>query len=68
MKKIWAARLGACVLGVMFLAFPATSQEAKEDAPKGPDARREGYRQFFKAPTTILDFWEAIDFELDVGK
>jgi len=68
MKKIWAARLGACVLGVIFLAFPASSQEAKEDAPKGPDARREGYRQFFKAPITILDFWEAIDFEVDVGK
>lgn len=68
MKKVCAEKLCVGLLWTMILALPALAQEGKEDAPKGPDPRREGYRQFFKAPQNIHDYWEAIAFEMDVGK
>jgi len=41
---------------------------AQDEAPKPPDNRRDGYRQFFKQPQNIFDYWEAITFEIEVGK
>jgi len=41
---------------------------AQDEAPKRPDNRKDGYRQFFKQPQNIFDHWEAITFEIEVGK
>lgn len=34
----------------------------------GPAFGQEEYRQFFKKPETVREFWKAIQFELEVGK
>ncbi len=34
----------------------------------GADKDEEDYRQFFKKPTNTAEYWNAIQFEIDVGK
>jgi hypothetical protein len=41
----------------------------KKDKDKNPPPKKgDDYREFFKPPVTIDEFWEAVTFELDVGK
>jgi CheY-like chemotaxis protein len=53
-------------------AKPAPDEplEIKKDKDKAPPPPKKGddYREFFKPPTTVDEFWEAVTFELDVGK
>lgn len=39
-----------------------------EAKPPAAPARDDGYRQFFRKPETVMDFWRAIHFELEVGR
>ncbi len=52
---------------------PSSAQD--KDKPKQPDApparpsgEEEDYRRFFKRPTTTDEYWNAIQFEVDVGQ
>ncbi|MFZ4611721.1 MAG: hypothetical protein ACOYNM_18045, partial [Gemmataceae bacterium] len=57
-------------LGMMIacISMEGLHVSAQDEAPKPPDNRRDGYRQFFKQPQNIFDYWEAITFEIEVGK
>jgi hypothetical protein len=66
-------------LGLFFLvtaAFLTPSLAQDKEKPKQPDAPpparpsgdEEDYRRFFKRPTTTDEYWNAIQFEIDVGK
>jgi hypothetical protein len=68
----WA--VGVALLAALLSRAPA--QEGK-DAPakdKQPPAKEpeapagDEYRQFFKKPQTAMEFWKAIQFELEVGR
>ncbi len=64
--------------GVLGLAACAATQaqdkapaaKAMADGPPAIDEVRPGeeYRQFFKKPTTVPQYWTAMSFELEVGK
>jgi CheY-like chemotaxis protein len=45
-------------------ALPLAGQEKKEPIRKAEDE----YRQFFKKPETAIEFWAAMNFEIEVGK
>jgi hypothetical protein len=50
---------------------PAREDKAKPKATPpagGADKDEEDYRQFFKKPTNTAEFWNALQFEIDVGK
>jgi hypothetical protein len=55
---------------------PAPAQVEKEGPkqpktaapPPGADAGEEDYRRYFKKPTNTAEYWNAIQFEIDVGK
>jgi CheY-like chemotaxis protein len=67
-------------IGAAFLAAlicSASAQEPKQPPPKGnpppappqePAPANDDYRQFFKKPQTALEFWKALQFELEVGR
>lgn len=64
-------------IGVAFL-FAVLPQAPGQDKPpadaKGKEPRAasavpgEDYREFFKKPETAIEFWEAMKFEIEVGK
>lgn len=63
--------------GLMFalLAQVPAQDKDKDKKDKDPPAREEPrpgsdepYRQFFKAPKTAPEYWEALKFEIEVGK
>jgi CheY-like chemotaxis protein len=64
------------VLGLGFVAFAAAPAQddkgppKKQPPPAGAAAPRsdEDYRQFFKKPQTAQEFWDALKFEIDVGR
>jgi CheY-like chemotaxis protein len=67
--------LGAALLAA--LVCRASAQEGKEAPAKGnpppapptePAPPADDYRQFFKKPQTALEYWKALQFELDVGR
>lgn len=45
---------------------PPPPAPAKDEEPAPPP--NDDYRQFFKKPETALDFWNALQFELEVGR
>jgi CheY-like chemotaxis protein len=59
---------------------PKEDEPAKEDAPKKEEkAKKKGkkeaaqkkddhYRQFFRQPETVADYWRAMQFEVEVGR
>ncbi len=54
---------------------PKDGQPPKEEAPKKAkkgakkEAKKdESYRQFFRQPESVADFWQALQFELNVGR
>ncbi len=52
------------------LAAPLGARQEKE-APKKeapPESPGLDYREFFKKPTNLPEFWKALQFELDVGR
>src|SRR5215831_3866971 len=54
-------------------APPQEEAPAKEKAKKGAKKDRtpkkdDSYRQFFRQPESVADFWRALDFELEVGR
>jgi CheY-like chemotaxis protein len=71
-------------LGVAFLAAllcqapaqdegqpPKDGQPPKEEAPKKAKKetkKDESYRQFFRQPESVADYWQALQFELNVGR
>jgi CheY-like chemotaxis protein len=67
-------RFGTGVAFLMILLSPMTAQEKQppmEKAPPGGDAAAkdlEDYRQFFKKPETVEEYWKAMQFEIDVGQ
>jgi hypothetical protein len=46
------------------IAFAALSAAVAQDKDKDSD----DYRRFFRKPETVLEFWNAVQFELDVGR
>ena len=43
--------------------------KAKKDAKKEEQQKRdENYRQFFRQPESVEDYWRAMTFELEVGR
>jgi CheY-like chemotaxis protein len=69
--------LGAAFLAALLLSR-APAQEgkdapAKDDRPPSAAAKEfelpsEDYRRFFKKPQTALEYWNALKFELEVGR
>jgi hypothetical protein len=61
---------------LVMTAFLTRSAAQDKEKPKQPDApppaRQSGdeddYRRFFKRPTTTDEYWNALQFEIDVGK
>jgi CheY-like chemotaxis protein len=52
---------------------PAPEKPAPEKPPDKPNAKKnegskEAYPEYFRKPETVPDYWEAIQFELEVGK
>src|SRR5437588_281845 len=58
---------------------PKEDEPAKEEAPKKEKAKKgakkeaqpkkdESYRQFFRQPESVADYWRALQFELEVGR
>jgi CheY-like chemotaxis protein len=51
---------------------PASAQVGKEEPKKGsepkPAETGPDYREFFKKPTNTNEFWNALQFEIDVGR
>jgi CheY-like chemotaxis protein len=45
---------------------PPPEKAAKGDAKKGP--AEEDYREFFKKPEKLSEYWDALQFELEVGR
>src|SRR5215471_11065760 len=43
-------------------------QAAPPAAAKNADKGEDDYRQLFKKPTNAAEYWNALQFELDVGK
>jgi CheY-like chemotaxis protein len=69
--------LAGLLLGVFLLQAPAQGNKppAKDGAPpargggkKDGAADERDYRQFFRTPTTPSEFWDAMQFEIDVGR
>ncbi|HZY84385.1 MAG TPA: hypothetical protein VFE78_06115, partial [Gemmataceae bacterium] len=68
-------RLGL-VLGLAFAAVTAAPAQNDKGPPQkqappannGPPRFDEDYRQFFKKPQTVPEFWSALEFEIDVGR
>jgi CheY-like chemotaxis protein len=69
-------RFGIALGFLVALLSPAPAQDKappdKPDKPDKPDAKKadteEKYPEYFRKPETVPDFWEAIQFELEVGK
>src|SRR5262245_22052678 len=70
-------RLHFCLALLMALALlTQTSAQDKDKQKKGPpppaagraDRDGEDYRQLFKRPTNAAEYWNALQFELEVGK
>lgn len=51
------------LVGSQALAQPQPKPKAKPPAPPPQD-----YRRFFKKPTNTMEFWEAMKFEMEVGR
>ncbi|MSR30653.1 MAG: hypothetical protein EXR99_04025 [Gemmataceae bacterium] len=67
--RLLALLISGFLVGNLLLEWPlAQSQEPPDGAAKERDPRKDGFRSFFKKPETLMDFWEAIAFEMDVGK
>src|SRR5689334_8267485 len=49
-------------------AAPKKAAPAAPDAPAAPASNAEDYRQFFKKPQTVAEFWSAMQFEIEVGR
>lgn len=64
---IGLSRFCFCMM-IVCISMGGVFVSAQDDAPKPPDNRRDGYRQFFKTPENIFDHWEALSFEIEVGK
>jgi hypothetical protein len=43
-------------------------KQAAAPPPARPSGEEDDYRRFFKRPTTTDEYWNAIQFEIDVGK
>ncbi|HWG46199.1 MAG TPA: hypothetical protein VN688_25790 [Gemmataceae bacterium] len=67
-SHLWHVSL-ALFVGIVFLA-QATAQAPKQapPAPRVADKEEEDYRRFFKKPTNTAEYWNALQFEIDVGK
>jgi CheY-like chemotaxis protein len=65
--------IGIAFLIALWSRAPAQDEKPppkKEDVPKKDEPTKPGdeYRFFFKPPKTTLDFWKAMQFEIDVGR
>jgi CheY-like chemotaxis protein len=63
--------LGALCWLALVAAAPAQDEAPKKKQPpppKSPEDVTEDYRNFFNKPTTPLEFWKAVQFEIDVGR
>jgi hypothetical protein len=74
-RKLLHGALAAVLL--LALASFATAQRGKgkgkdKDKPAPAEGEKakdpEDYRRFFRKPETVLEFWNALQFEIDVGK
>lgn len=67
---------GVAALAVVLPLASAQDEKKDKDAPPPPQPRipidevrpGEEYRQYFKQPKTVPEFWSAISFEIEVGK
>jgi hypothetical protein len=67
-------RFGTGVVFVMVLLSPSAGQD--KDQPKKdkalpaepPPKERDDYRQYFKKPETINEYWKAMQFEIELGE
>jgi CheY-like chemotaxis protein len=55
------------ILALVLLALARAPAQNPKEAPKD-EPRSQEYRQYFKQPTTVPEFWNALRFELDVGR
>ncbi len=68
-------RLGL-VLGLAAVAFSAAPAQDDKRPPRkeapppaaAPPPAGQDYREFFKKPETVQEFWDAMTFEIDVGR
>ncbi len=58
--------IGVAFLAALLARAPAQDKPDKPDKPK--ELPREEYREFFKTPETVADFWTALQFEMELGR
>src|SRR5690349_14299806 len=65
--------LGLTLIGLIL--FSATAQDANPPGGKPPADKKgprredsEEYRQYFHKPTNTAEFWDALQFEMEVGR
>jgi len=61
------------VVMLIFLKYAVAQDKAQPQKPNAPlpaakGSDEEDYRRFFKKPTTTDEYWNALQFEIDVGK
>ena len=62
-------RLGL-VFGLGLAAYTAAPAQDDKKQPKqqAPPRFEEDYRRFFKKPQTVQELWDALQFEIEVGR
>src|SRR5205823_6641448 len=62
----------AFALAVTLAALPGVTAQPEKRPPakkgKEPEKEPEDFRRFLKKPTTPLEYWNALQFEMDVGR
>ncbi len=73
---MYSRLLHLCLFLLLMTAFLTRSAAQDKEKPKQADAppparpigEEDDYRRFFKRPTTTDEYWNALQFEIDVGK
>src|SRR6516164_8758739 len=61
--------LGGLLAAVVLAPAAARQDKGPPKKPPEPKPAEPGdYREFFKKPTTVPEFWNAIQFEIEVGR
>jgi CheY-like chemotaxis protein len=70
-RSIIRVGIAIAVLAALWVGAPAQDKPEAEKPAKGDakkDPTKEDYREFFKTPETLPEYWDAMQFELEVGR
>ena len=64
-------RIGLSLIAIILFLTQSAAQDKEKPAPpkqKAVVGEDDDYRRFFKRPTNTPEYWNAMQFEIDVGK